>query len=62
MNAEMTYSQSARGVQITEKRARQELDAHGFTSADDVTEALEASKTRTAGIYSASKLLEWLGY
>lgn len=57
----MTYSESARGVTITYQRAMQELTAHGVCDEDREAFASEV-KPNCAGEYSATKVLEWLGY
>ena len=59
--SDMTYSESAKGVTITHSRAIAELTHHGIYSETDQAEALEYAK-RSAGLYSAAKLLDWLGY
>jgi hypothetical protein len=57
---EMTYSESAAGVLITTARAHKELRDHSIPLAD-WTEGLAESFV-SDGVYSASALLEWLGY
>jgi hypothetical protein len=64
-----TYSQSAKGVQITRERLIKEMADHqiiGYEpTADemkDVEEACQASAIRGSDLYSAAKLLSWLGY
>ena len=71
---ETTYSQSAQGARITRERLIKELADHGIIgykptaykpTADevqDVEEACRASAIRGTDLYSASKLLSWLGY
>ena len=57
----MTYSESAKGIRISHKRALQELDSHGIDAAD--REAFFAEvRTGRDGNYSATAVLNWLGY
>lgn len=69
-----TYSESAEGVMIDERRVRIELATHGFTSDEDLNECLgeieqhvtydypanggQVRKVR----YNAADVLTWLGY
>lgn len=57
--ADMTYSESAEGLEITRARALQELRSHGQTDADvlDFDRDLGVHAT-----YLASDVLAWLGY
>lgn len=57
----MTYSESARGVKITEARALAELRAHHICDPEDVAYALAAAHRRD-GWYDAHKLLLAIGY
>ena len=57
-----TYSESARGVTISRKRAFQEMRRHGFDETtqpewNDFSEWLADRET-----VSATAVLEWLGY
>ena len=53
----MTYSESAKGLQITKQRAIQELKAHGVI---DVQEFFDDEGERDT--YDAFEVLAWLGY
>ena len=53
----MTYSESAKGLQITKQRAIQELKAHGVI---DVQEFFDDEGERDT--YDAFTVLSWLGY
>lgn len=56
----MTYSESAAGITITLSRALLELSRHGLTRADDVAEFF--ADMGLTDHYSATAVLEWLGY
>jgi hypothetical protein len=56
----MTYSESAAGITISKDRALLELRRHGLIRAEDFAEFF-ADMTETDS-YSASAVLEWLGY
>ena len=56
----MTYSESAAGITITQSRALLELSRHGLTQAEDVAEFF--SDLGQSDSYSATAVLEWLGY
>lgn len=58
--SEMTYSESAKGVVITLARAHRELRDHSIPLADWADGLAEA--WLPGDVYSASRLLEWLGY
>ena len=58
----MTYSESAKGQRITRDRLIREMADHGVIGQQDVDEACQASRIRGTDLYSASKLLCWLGY
>ena len=55
----MTYSESAKGVTITRKRAIVELQRHGVPASEWPIFYREMGCART---YSASDVLVWLGY
>jgi hypothetical protein len=57
--AEMTYSESAKGVTISLERATQELVAHGCTP-EEVAEFMSDMGGGTS--FKASDVLAWLGY
>ena len=59
---DMTYSESARGVLITEERAVREMRDHGITDPELVAEGLRESRESRPGSFSAYLLLMWLGY
>jgi hypothetical protein len=59
---EVTYSQSTKGVRITAERVAQELRSHGIVGMDELGEALVWSSIAHSDLYSASKVLDWLGY
>ena len=52
----MTYSESARGLTITAKRAAQEVISHGLDPEEFFTECGYRAD------YLASEVLDWLGY
>lgn len=56
----MTYSESAAGITITQSRALLELRRHGLTRAEDVAEFF--ADLGQIDSYSATAVLEWLGY
>lgn len=56
----MTYSESAVGITITQSRALRELGRHGLTRAEDVAEFF--ADMGQSESYSATAVLEWLGY
>lgn len=56
----MTYSDSAQGVLISEKRAIHELARHGVECDRERFHA--EVKPSAHGMYDAGKVLEWLGY
>ena len=58
---DITYSESARGVVVSHSRAIAELKHHGVYDPADQLEALTEARV-SDGRYSASRLLEWLGY
>ena len=53
----MTYYESAADIQITLKRALQELKRHGIDDPEEFFETLGQSQT-----YQAQDVLDWLGY
>ena len=55
----MTYSESAKGLVITRKRAIVELKRHNVPASDWPIFYRELGYART---YSASAVLAWLGY
>ena len=56
---DMTYSESAKGVTITRKRAIVELKRHGVPASEWPDFYRELGYART---YTASAVLAWLGY
>ena len=52
----MTYSESAKGITITQARAFQEIEQHDC----DISEFLSDMGDHTT--YQASDVLSWLGY
>ena len=54
----MTYYESAENIQITHKRALQELKKHGLL--EDVKMFYEECGRRET--YDAQEVLQWLGY
>lgn len=63
----MTYSDSADGIEITWKRAIQELDRHGVPSSEHITFVIECWSIHATGdtdtsTILASHVLNWLGY
>lgn len=57
----MTYFESATGIRVTRKRALEELDRHGIID-EGYTDFDNEVKPGKDGLYSASEVLEWLGY
>jgi len=62
-----TYSESARGVMITDERVREMLAEHGFRGRDEFFDCLasmidHAPDSAANGIYDAGDVLDWLGY
>ena len=55
----MTYSESAEGIQISKKRAIQELEKHGIDSIGRIEFFQELGDNST---YAAEDVLIWLGY
>ena len=55
----MTYSESAKGLVITRKRAIVELQRHGVPASEWPDFYREVGYART---YSAGDVLAWLGY
>lgn len=61
IEAEQTYSGSAKGVHISRDRAVREMRDHGITDYPSIEEGL-AEAHMSGETFSASRLLEWLGY
>ena len=68
---EMTYSESARGVIISQARARQEIEAHQVEWADFISDPFGYSEYATynhgpmpheSDTFDARDILTWLGY
>lgn len=57
----MTYSESAKGIMITQARAITELRNHGVTEGSEGERQFFADMGIKA-IYNASEVLEYLGY
>ena len=57
---EMTYFESAAGIEITEERAFQLLVEHGAD--DSIYEFRDDVNTNERGLYNAQDVLIWLGY
>jgi len=55
----MTYAESAAGIQISKKRAIQELEKHGIDSTERVEFFQELGDHP---MYAAEDVLIWLGY
>lgn len=53
----MTYSESAKGITITRDRALAELRKHSITDASEFF-----AEMGDKPVYSASSVLDWLGY
>lgn len=58
MTIAKTYSESAKGMWITWDRVLVELARHGISNVDLAKAELKPRK----GLYSAAKLMTWLGY
>lgn len=56
----MTYSESAKGITISKRRALQELAAHGLADQRDIDIFFADMGDRET--YKASEVLDWLGY
>jgi len=57
----MTYSESAKGVMITAKRAFSDLRRHGMVS-DDFDMFDHEVKPNADNMYDAGDVMDWLGY
>ena len=58
---DQTYSESARGVLIDQRRVEQEIRAHAM-SADDIEDFLGEVEQVGKGLWDAGDVLDWLGY
>ena len=56
----MTYLETSNGIQITKARALEELTKHHCADADSI--AAFFSDLGTRELYSATAVLQWLGY
>lgn len=57
----MTYSESAKGQWINKGRVYKEMQDHGIV-ASEMMDFWNNHAPNQAGLYSASSLMEWLGY
>lgn len=60
MTTEQTYSESARGVIITRRRAIQEIHAHGLFWGDFVNDVYGTNEVPAT--FDAGDVMDWLGY